>query len=421
MISFTKEWQRILPIVNEFAVGTAKHSICTLFLLCIISTSTPKHTPHLQHITMKIMVAVKRVVDYAVKIRVKPDKTGVVTQNVKMSMNPFCEIALEEALRIRESGLASEVVAVSIGPSQCVDTLRTGLAMGANRGIHVESTASLFPLSVAKIFRKLVEIEKPDLLILGKQAIDDDCNQTGQMVAGLLNWPQGTFASEVVLDKEKRVATVDREVDDGIETVCLNLPAVITTDLRLNQPRYATLPNIMKAKSKPIQKFTPEELNVEIISDLEIVEVTEPPKRKAGVIVSSVDELIQKLKNEANADDLDTTCDWVYNYLCLGNLLGHQVFMQISFGFTAVLSAVNGFLCQVFRIVKQICYRQKGACAFGNSLTFTIHIGANLFYFASEIEHVNGDGDRVDFELKQANSNTWPPMQRSWGSRWALN
>ncbi|ESW16089.1 hypothetical protein PHAVU_007G128300 [Phaseolus vulgaris] len=249
---------------------------------------------------MKIMVAVKRVVDYAVKIRVKPDKTGVVTQNVKMSMNPFCEIALEEALRIRESGLASEVVAVSIGPSQCVDTLRTGLAMGANRGIHVESTASLFPLSVAKIFRKLVEIEKPDLLILGKQAIDDDCNQTGQMVAGLLNWPQGTFASKVVLDKAKRVATVDREVDDGIETVCLNLPAVITTDLRLNQPRYATLPNIMKAKSKPIQKFTPEELNVEIISDLEIVEVTEPPKRKAGVIVSSVDELIHKLKNEAN-------------------------------------------------------------------------------------------------------------------------
>ncbi|OIV90655.1 hypothetical protein TanjilG_01736 [Lupinus angustifolius] len=249
---------------------------------------------------MKIMVAIKRVVDYAVKIRVKPDKTGVVTQNVKMSMNPFCEIALEEALRIRESGLASEIVAVSMGPTQCIDTLRTGLAMGADRGIHVEFNDALYPLSVANIFKKLVEIEKPSLVILGKQAIDDDCNQTGQMIAGLLNWPQGTFASKVVLDKEKQVVTVDREVDDGTETVCLNLPAVITTDLRLNQPRYATLPNIMKAKSKPIKKFTPEDLNVEIKSDLEIVEVTEPPKRKAGVMLSSVDELIDKLKNEAN-------------------------------------------------------------------------------------------------------------------------
>ncbi|CAJ2628013.1 unnamed protein product [Trifolium pratense] len=238
---------------------------------------------------MKIMVTIKRVIDYAVKIRVKPDKTGVVTQNVKMSMNPFCEIALEEALRIKESGLASEVIAVSMGPSQSIDTLRTGLAMGADRGIHVEANDSLYPLSVAKILKKLVEIEKPGLLILGKQ-----------MIAGLLNWPQGTFASKVVLDKEKQVVTVDREVDDGIETLSLNLPAVITTDLRLNQPRYATLPNIMKAKSKPIKKYTPEELNVEIKSDLEIVEVTEPPKRKSGVIVSSVDELIDKLKNEAN-------------------------------------------------------------------------------------------------------------------------
>ncbi|XP_057732758.1 electron transfer flavoprotein subunit beta, mitochondrial [Arachis stenosperma] len=248
---------------------------------------------------MKIMVAIKRVIDYAVKIRVKPDKSGVVTQNVKMSMNPFCEIALEEALRMRESGLASEVVAVTMGPSQCLDTLRTGLAMGADRGIHVDSTSALHPLHVAKILRNLVQIEKPSLIILGKQAIDDDCNQTGQMVAGLLNWPQGTFASKVVLDKEKEEVTVDREVDDGIETVQLKLPAVITTDLRLNQPRYATLPNIMKAKSKPIKKFTPQELNVEIKSDLEIVEVTEPPKRKAGVMVSSVDELIDKLKNEA--------------------------------------------------------------------------------------------------------------------------
>ncbi|XP_030470009.1 electron transfer flavoprotein subunit beta, mitochondrial [Syzygium oleosum] len=250
---------------------------------------------------MKIMVAVKRVVDYAVKIRVKPDKTGVETQNVKMSMNPFCEIALEEALRIRESGLASEVVAVSVGPAQCVDTLRTGLAMGADRGIHVEfkEEGGLNPLSVAKVLTALVEAEKPGLLILGKQAIDDDCNQTGQMLAGLLKWPQGTFASKVTLDKEKQVATVDREVDGGIETVLLDLPAVITTDLRLNQPRYATLPNIMKAKSKVIKKYTPEDLNVEIKSDLEVLQVMEPPKRKAGVIISSVDELIDKLKNEA--------------------------------------------------------------------------------------------------------------------------
>ncbi|KAK9931088.1 hypothetical protein M0R45_018383 [Rubus argutus] len=249
---------------------------------------------------MKIMVAIKRVVDYAVKIRVKSDKSGVETQNVKMSMNPFCEIALEEALRIKESGLASEVVAVSMGLKQCVDTLRTGLAMGADRAIHVETSGPLYPLSVAKLLRALVDLEKPGLLILGKQAIDDDCNQTGQMVAGLLNWPQGTFASKVVLDKEKQVVTVDREVDGGLETLCLDLPAVITTDLRLNQPRYATLPNIMKAKSKVIKKFTPQDLNVEIKSDIEEVQVTEPPKRKAGVIVSSVDELIDKLRNEAH-------------------------------------------------------------------------------------------------------------------------
>ncbi|MBA0557740.1 hypothetical protein Golob_014787 [Gossypium lobatum] len=217
-----------------------------------------------------------------------------------MSMNPFCEIALEEALKIKESGLAKEVVAVTMGPSNCVDTLRTGLAMGADRGIHVEAARDLVPLSVAKVLKKLVEVENPGLLILGKQAIDDDCNQTGQMIAALLGWPQGTFASKVVLDKEKQVATVDREVDGGLETLCLDLPAVITTDLRLNQPRYATLPNIMKAKSKPIKKYTPEELNVEIKSDLEVVQVTEPPKRKAGVILSSVDELIDKLKNEAH-------------------------------------------------------------------------------------------------------------------------
>ncbi|XP_015086451.1 electron transfer flavoprotein subunit beta, mitochondrial [Solanum pennellii] len=247
---------------------------------------------------MKIMVAIKRVVDYAVKIRVKPDKSGVETKNVKMSMNPFCEIALEEALRVRESGLASEVVAVSIGPVQFTETLRTGLAMGADRAIHVEAPENIYPLTIAKILKALVDVEKPGLLFLGKQAIDNDQNQTGQMVAGLLKWPQGTFASKVVLDKEKQ-ATVDREVDGGIETLCLDLPAVITTDLRLNQPRYATLPNIMKAKSKPIKKFTLQDLNVEIKSDLEVVEVTEPPKRKSGVILSSVDELIDKLKNEA--------------------------------------------------------------------------------------------------------------------------
>ncbi|XP_057783465.1 electron transfer flavoprotein subunit beta, mitochondrial [Salvia miltiorrhiza] len=248
---------------------------------------------------MKILVAVKRVVDYAVKIRVKPDKSGVETSNVKMSMNPFCEIALEEALRIKESGRASEVVAVSVGPAQCADTLRTGLAMGADRAIHVEYPGTLYPLSVAKIFKALVDAEKPGLLLLGKQAIDDDCNQTGQMIAGLLKWPQGTFASKVVLDEGNKVATVDREVDGGLETLSLNLPAVITTDLRLNQPRYATLPNIMKAKSKVIKKLTPQDLNVEIRSDLEVVQVTEPPKRQAGVILSSVDQLIDRLKNEA--------------------------------------------------------------------------------------------------------------------------
>ncbi|KAG8658575.1 electron transfer flavoprotein subunit beta, mitochondrial [Manihot esculenta] len=249
---------------------------------------------------MKILVTVKRVIDYAVKIRVKPDKSGVETQNVKMSMNPFCEIALEEALRIKEAGLASEVVAVSMGSAQCVDTLRTGLAMGADRGIHVEATGALYPLTVAKVLKALVEVEKPQLIIVGKQAIDDDCNQTGQMVAGLLGWPQGTFASKVLLDKDKQLATVEREVDGGLETLCLDLPAVITTDLRLNQPRYATLPNIMKAKSKVVKKYTPQELNVEIKSDLEVIDVTEPPKRKAGVIVSSVDVLIDKLKNEAH-------------------------------------------------------------------------------------------------------------------------
>lgn len=249
---------------------------------------------------MRIMVAVKRVIDYAVKIRVKPDKSGVETNNVKMSMNPFCEIALEEALRIKESGNASEVVVVSMGGPQCAETLRTGLAMGADRAIHVATETSLYPLAVAKLLQSLVATEQPGLVMLGKQAIDDDCNQTGQMVAGLLKWPQGTFASKVVLDKEKQTVTVDREVDGGLETVRLDLPAVITSDLRLNQPRYATLPNIMKAKSKIIKKVTPEELQVQIKPDLEILEVVDPPKRKSGVMLSSVDELIDKLKNEAH-------------------------------------------------------------------------------------------------------------------------
>ncbi|CAL5395240.1 unnamed protein product [Camellia sinensis] len=284
---------------------------------------------------MKIMVAIKRVIDYAVKIRVKPDKvspkfshipnthllifspksstltlsistlpisnqTGVETTNVKMSMNPFCEIALEEALRIRESGLASEVIAVSMGPQQCVDTLRTGLAMGADRGIHVDTRDTLFPLSVAKLLRALIDVEKPQLLILGKQAIDDDCNQTGQMLAGLLNWPQGTFASKCCARQTKTNNNSGQRGRWWPGDLVLRLACNYhCTDLRLNQPRYATLPNIMKAKSKVIKKFTPEELNVKIKSDLEIVQVTEPPKRKAGLIVSSVDELVDKLKNEA--------------------------------------------------------------------------------------------------------------------------
>ncbi|EFJ23272.1 hypothetical protein SELMODRAFT_232605 [Selaginella moellendorffii] len=250
---------------------------------------------------MKVMVAVKRVVDYAVKVRIKADKSGVETSNTKMSMNPFCEIAVEEALRIKEAGRASEVVVVSMGGEQCVETIRTGLAMGADRGLHVitQDSSSLFPLAVAKLLQALVSSEQPRLLLLGKQAIDDDCNQTGQMVAGLLGWPQATFASKVSVSDDKESVCVEREVDGGIETIQLQLPAVVTADLRLNTPRYATLPNIMKAKKKSIQRVTPEELNVVIGSDLEVLEVTEPPKRKAGVMVASVDELLDKLKNEA--------------------------------------------------------------------------------------------------------------------------
>lgn len=246
-----------------------------------------------------MLVAIKRVIDYAAKIRVKADKSGVETSNVKMSMNPFCEVAVEEALKMKEAGNASEVVVVSMGGRQCVDTLRTGLAMGADRAIHVATDATLYPLAVAKLLKAVVANEQPNFIILGKQAIDDDANQTGQMVAGLLKWPQATFASKVTF-QGKDAVTVQRQVDGGLETVRLNLPAVVTTDMRLNEPRYATLPNIMNAKKKTITKITPEELKVDVGSDLEILQVEEPPKRKVGVMLLSVEELVDKLKNEAH-------------------------------------------------------------------------------------------------------------------------
>lgn len=246
---------------------------------------------------MKIMVAVKRVVDYNVKIRVRSDATGVETGNVKMSMNPFDEIAVEEAIRLREAGKAGEIVAVSLGPAACSETLRTALAMGADRGILVETEAELQPLAVAKALKAIAEKESPGLIILGKQAIDDDCNQTGQMLAALLGWPQGVFTSKLIVADGK--AEVTREVDGGLEILLLNLPAVITTDLRLNQPRYATLPNIMKAKKKTIDTVTPEDLGVDIRPRLEVIRVTEPTARQAGIKVANVAELVEKLKNEA--------------------------------------------------------------------------------------------------------------------------
>ncbi|XWN31918.1 MAG: electron transfer flavoprotein subunit beta/FixA family protein [Devosia sp.] len=246
---------------------------------------------------MKILVPVKRVVDYNVKIRVKPDGSGVDLANVKMSMNPFDEIAVEEALRLREAGTAEEVVAVSIGVKQCGETLRTALAMGADRAILVLTEEAPEPLDVAKILKGIVDEEAPQLVILGKQAIDDDCNQTGQMLAALLGWGQGTFASKVVIDGEH--ADVTREVDGGLQTVKLNLPAIVTTDLRLNEPRYASLPNIMKAKKKPLAEKTPGDYGVEPRRRLEVLSTTEPGKREAGVMVSSVGELVDKLKNEA--------------------------------------------------------------------------------------------------------------------------
>jgi electron transfer flavoprotein beta subunit len=246
---------------------------------------------------MKILVPVKRVIDFNVKVRVKSDGSGVELANVKMSMNPFDEIAVEEAIRLKEAGKAAEIVCVSIGPAQAAETIRTGLAMGADRGILVKTDATVEPLAVAKILKAIVDEEKPGLVIMGKQAIDDDSNQTGQMLAALLNWPQGTFASKVVIEGADILVT--REVDGGLQTVKLKGPAIVTTDLRLNEPRYASLPNIMKAKKKPIDEKTPEAYGVDIKPRLEVLKTTEPGGRKAGVKVGSVAELVAKLKNEA--------------------------------------------------------------------------------------------------------------------------
>jgi electron transfer flavoprotein beta subunit len=243
---------------------------------------------------MKVLVAVKRVIDYNVKIRVKADKTGVETANVKMSMNPFDEIAVEEAIRLKEGGKVTEIVAVSIGPAQSQETIRTALAMGADRGIHVLTDQTVEPLAVAKLLKAIIAKEAPQLVILGKQAIDDDCNQTGQMLAALLDWPQATFASKLAL--EATSAKVTREVDGGLETIEVKLPAVMTTDLRLNEPRYASLPNIMKAKKKPIAEKSAADLGVDIAPRFKVLKVSEPPKRGGGVKVANVGELLDKLK-----------------------------------------------------------------------------------------------------------------------------
>ena len=246
---------------------------------------------------MKVLVAVKRVVDYNVKVRVKSDGSGVDLANVKMSMNPFDEIAIEEAVRLREKGVATEVIAVSCGVAQCQETLRTAMAIGADRAILIETDAELQPLAVAKLLKSLVDREQPGLVILGKQAIDDDCNQTGQMLAALGDWPQATFASKVEVADGN--ALVTREVDGGLETLRLSLPAIITTDLRLNEPRYVTLPNIMKAKKKPLEVLTPDALGVDVAPRIKTLKVAEPPKRAAGIKVPDVATLVSKLKNEA--------------------------------------------------------------------------------------------------------------------------
>ena len=246
---------------------------------------------------MKILVAVKRVIDYNVQIRVKEDGTGIVTDNVKMSTNPPDDNAIEEAVKIKEAGKATEVVAITIGEEKTQETVRKALAVGVDRGIHVKADGIIEPLAVAKILKKIVDKEKPDLVFMGKQAIDDDCNQTGQMLAALLNWPQATFVSKIEI-KDKFLEVV-REVDEGLETIEVNVPAVVTCDLRLNEPRYASLPNIMKAKKKPIEQLNASDLDVDIKSRIEQIKVEEPPKRKTGIKVANVAELVQKLKNEA--------------------------------------------------------------------------------------------------------------------------
>ncbi len=247
---------------------------------------------------MKVLVPVKRVVDAYVKIRVKSDESGVDTQNVKMSMNPFCEIALEEAVRLKEAGKITEVIAVSIGPKQTQETLRQAMAVGADRSIQIEHDGDVEPLAVAKLLKAVIEKESPDIVFLGKQAIDGDFNQTGQILAGLMDWPQATFISEVVV-KDDNSLEATREVDGGLETLSLSVPAILTADLRLNEPRYPSLPNIMKAKKKQMDHFTPADLGVDVTPRLEVVKVTEPSKREAGVMVANVDELVDKLKNEA--------------------------------------------------------------------------------------------------------------------------
>ena len=246
---------------------------------------------------MKVLVAVKRVVDYNVKIRVKADGSGVELANVKMSMNPFDEIGVEEAIRLREAGTAEEVVAVSVGPQQAQETIRTALAMGADRGILIKHDEYVEPLGVAKLLKAVVDEEKPDLVILGKQAIDDDCNQTGQMLAAMLGWVQATFASNIVINGGE--AEVTREIDGGLQTISAKMPLIATTDLRLNEPRYASLPNIMKAKKKPLDEKTPADLGVDVAPRLSVLSTEEPPKREAGKILGSVAELVDKLKNEA--------------------------------------------------------------------------------------------------------------------------
>ena len=246
---------------------------------------------------MKILVAVKRVIDYNVQIRVKEDGSGVVTDNVKMSTNPPDDNAIEEAVKIKESGKATEIVAITVGEEKAQETVRKALAVGADRGVHVKTEGVLEPLAVSKIIKKIVEKEKPDLVFMGKQAIDDDCNQTGQMLSALLNWPQATFASKI--EVKENSLEVTREIDEGLETIEINTPAIVTCDLRLNEPRYASLPNIMKAKKKPIEEINVSDLGIDTTPRVEQLKVAEPPKRKAGIKVANVAELVQKLKNEA--------------------------------------------------------------------------------------------------------------------------